>query len=354
MSSRWVISWCQRASSRRALTAAGFRRYARLCVLGAVFTVRQSAAQPSAEAGGLVWERGVGAESCLSEAELRATVVRSLGRDPFTGSGGSLVRGQVQRDVHGLRATLSVSATGDPMPRLREFRAEADDCASLGEAVALAIAMSFEHADVTAPPKQQAAPEPKLLAPPVTTPRVAQPAPSRSSTELSSGRHQWALSAEAHWSVGMVPSPATGPRVLLRRHLAEHWSLGLGAEWVPKASERGQFSVAVLAARADACLRVFSAANWSVASCAGARLTKMRAENEAHSIVSAKTGTSLAPLLAMRASAQLGERWVAELGMEGALPLARPIFRADSCPQLAFQQPIVTFGAFVGFGVLLF
>jgi len=290
----------------------------------------------------------------LSEAELRESVVRSLGRDPFTGSSGPRVRGQVQRDALGLRATLSVSATGDPVPRLREFRAEANDCASLGEAVALAIAMSVEHSDVTPPPAQEAAPEPKLLAPPVTTPRVDRPAPSPSSTKSSSGRRKWALSAEAHWSVGMVPSPTTGPRLLLRRYLGEHWSLGLGGEWVPKASEQGQFSVGVLAARADACLRLFSAANWGVASCAGARLMKLHAEDEAHSIVGAKTGTSLAPLLAARASAQLGERWVAELGMEGALPLARPIFRVDSCPQLAFQQPILTFGAFVGFGVLLF
>src|SRR4051812_13569465 len=69
------------------------------------------------------WVNRAGVESCMSEADLRAKVVATLGRDPFAPPEGMVFTGMVERRGEDLVATIALRQAGDMSEISREIKA---------------------------------------------------------------------------------------------------------------------------------------------------------------------------------------------------------------------------------------
>ena len=150
-----------------------------------VFVVHPKARADDAIRAELRVERGVGAQACMNEDELRATVASRLGFDPFITSGDVIATVRLARDGRRLRAVVElVDRTGRVLGS-RTLTTAAPDCDELGELVALTLAMSIDsiaieaasepspaqvvHPTPEAPSPQVESPSPSLAPPIVTT-----------------------------------------------------------------------------------------------------------------------------------------------------------------------------------------
>jgi hypothetical protein len=110
-----------------------------------------SAQAPDEPAARLVYERGVQAERCPEESELRAAVTAQLGYAVFE-------REPVTREMHvriaavssGLVARIEVKDPSGAVLGARELRSPARDCNELASALALAISMALDPARLMA------------------------------------------------------------------------------------------------------------------------------------------------------------------------------------------------------------
>jgi hypothetical protein len=158
----------------------------------------------------------------------------------------------------------------------------------------------------------------------------------------------------AHWSLGILPRPTTGVGALVRYRVAKSWSLALGGDWLPPASERGQFSMTLISGRAGACFDWIARETFGVSSCAHALGGALTVRDEAAHADRAGTEAWFAASLGSDVTTSLGSSWIFSTGLEGAVPFSRPIYRADGCPRVAFQQPAVVARIFAGLGASFF
>jgi hypothetical protein len=300
-------------------------------------------AQAHAQSNGvprLTWTREAGAEACMGENELRRKIADMLGRDPFADPNGPAVSGAVRRDGETLVATLSATFPGET-PTSREFRSDAANCAPLTDAVALAIVLSVERAP--SPPPVAARPAPIFDTAPAAVTAEAPVAQIHRYDSL-------VALAQLEWTLGVLPRPTTGVGLDLRYELGARVTAAAGGFFLPPASERGQFSVGLAAARVGACVDSVRASPVFVVNCAYAKAGEMRVENEAGVVPDAGSHAWFAGSLTAAVLGRLGPHWAAEGGLEATVPAKRPTYATQSCPLIGFEEPPATLGVFFSLG----
>jgi hypothetical protein len=308
--------------------------------LGVLFVMTRAQAQIVAP-GGFTWQREAGAEACLSEVDLRGKITSMMGRDPFMGPGAPVARASVVRRPDGFAASVRLQEDGAPRETAREFQVRGEDCTPLTDAVALALTLALSRdAHATDP----------------TPPAGANPAPALdkgAGAPSSNGAvGPWAALIDVPWSLGALPRPVAGLGLELRYALGTRFALGLGGDWLPPATEGGQFSVGLERARIIACVSPFVEQGFSISACGSGEGGAIRIGNEAASVVSAGSHAWFGVGMAARAGAHLGKRWLVEGGVGALVPASRPVYATPTCPLLGFQQPSVILTALVSTGVL--
>jgi len=155
----------------------------------------------------ITYFRGLGAESCPAEPEVRAAVTDMLGYDPFHDDAKKTVHARVLRGPRGFKAAIDLQDGAGPARGVRRLQSSRDDCAQLAAAVVLALAIAIDPLmanRVMGPevvPRADPEPPPPPLAKPLEEPRVA---------SATSGR----LAVSAHAAVGAAPAPALGVALL--------------------------------------------------------------------------------------------------------------------------------------------
>ena len=309
-----------------------------------------SARAQAADAPAFVWQRQSGAEACASEGELRQSIVEALGRDPFLGSAsGPRVRGSVSREGDEYVARLWLREHGSTSEVAREFRTPAADCAPLSKAIVLALALSLDQG------RSPAAPAVVEPGPPRA---VSRQAVAAGDAQLDSGPSTvgppgpWALLGDVEWSLGLVPAPTTGLGIALSYALGDRASAVVGGDYVPPASLQGQFSIGLSAARIGGCALAVRSSNWGIGVCAHARAGALNVKDEAGTTGNAGAHPWFAAAVTGNLRIRVTQRFVAEAGTGTSIPLRRPVFRTQGCPQVGFQQPVLTLGVFFSGGVL--
>src|SRR5258707_2347242 len=113
--------------------------------------------------GRFSWTRGPGAESCLSEEDMRRKIADIVGVDPFGKAASPTVAGIVRRQGDMLVANISLEQPGEATTT-RGFQSNDMTYGPPSEAVALAVALSVERsltADAAQPPDTRLSPEPE-------------------------------------------------------------------------------------------------------------------------------------------------------------------------------------------------
>lgn len=166
----------------------------------------------------LDYRRETAPDDCPSSVELRAAIVRQLGRDPFTDSASERdydVRVEIARTGAGAEAHIEwLDATGR-LEGERRLSSESDQCLELASGVAFAIAVQLQLRAANIPARP---PEPP---PPARKPRPRPRALPRPSRAVLAGVGVFAQrGTQPGSSVGLSSFGAVRAR---------HWSLGLGA-----------------------------------------------------------------------------------------------------------------------------
>jgi hypothetical protein len=296
-------------------------------------------AEPLIPGNGFTWQRDTGAESCLPEAELRAKITALFGRDPFVGPSAPTVSATVSRRGEGLAASVRMREWDSLRETARDFQTPGTDCTPLTDAVALALALALSP-DA---PVEAASPAPSRNPPPIIPDKEALEPPDRCP-------RPWAALAELVWAVGAVPRPVVGVGVQFRHSFGRRFFLGVGGDWLPPASEGGQFSVELFRARLLACGAPLRGAKFALFGCGSGEGGSLIVANEAATLESAGAHPWFGVGLGARGTAELGAGWVVEAGIGAVIPTSRPIYATPSCPLLGFQQPPAFLTALISAG----
>jgi hypothetical protein len=192
----------------------------------------------------LAWVRGAGAESCPAADALAADAIRRLGYDPFTADPARTLEGLVTRDGSRWRALLFVRDASGTTLGTRELSSDAPDCASLSEAVTLAVVLAIDPQAALRPPPPAptAPPEPPPAPPPpdpipAPTPDPPPVAPAPSPTPAPPPWHQRpGVRARVALAHGVVPGVAAGVDLAIQGTSAWNFlSWGAGMLFVPMA-----------------------------------------------------------------------------------------------------------------------
>jgi hypothetical protein len=191
------------------------RRATALAAAGAlVVSARSAAASPSAK---LVYVRGVGADACPSEEQLRKAVASRLGYDPFFPTASKTVITEVTRSDAGYRGRVQIIGEDGKLRGQRDLASRGDDCAEIVSTMALAVSIALDDLDEHAPEPPPAAvgepdaPRPPAAAEPVpeAVPReAAPPPPPRESAPLT-----FRASGGPLIAIGTAPTAALGASI---------------------------------------------------------------------------------------------------------------------------------------------
>lgn len=203
------------------------RRAARPSTLGLVVLAtllgRESAALAAHVEARLLYERGVGAETCADEGELRSAVAARLGYDPFVAidrdhASADTVVVRIRRVGSSLEGLIErQDSQRRPRGKPAKITSASGDCSELLTAIAVGTAIAVDpigsiepHAEPSmpvlppAPPNAPAAPP----SPPLESPPPPPSTPPSTPTQLVVG-------AGASVAFGALPAASFGPRAIV-------------------------------------------------------------------------------------------------------------------------------------------
>jgi hypothetical protein len=306
-----------------------------------------AAAQTDVPGRSFSWQREAGAEGCPTEADVRGKIVGMLGEDPFAGVGAPEIHAVVARadPGEGLVARVRLKEAANSPETTREFHSPSGDCAALTDAVSLAVTLALSSEPAAAP----STPRPSdNLPPPAFVADRGAPFVAQHSGEVG----PWTAAAQVLWTLGVLPKPEAGVGLEVRYAVSSGFLLAAGGDWLPPASEGGQFSVSLLKAKLAACVVPFRKPSFAISGCASGEGGALRVGNELATLPTAGTHAWFGAGLTARATARLASRWIVEGGAGALVPTTRPIFATPACPLLGFQQPAATLSIFISTGVL--
>ncbi|HKY35108.1 MAG TPA: hypothetical protein VJN18_04145 [Polyangiaceae bacterium] len=285
--------------------------------------------------------RAEGAGSCPSAAQIERDVAERLRRDPFSEQGERGIEIVVQRVETRWQAWLYLRVDASEVDAVRLIESDAEDCAELGQSVALAVALAI------AP---ELPPEPK----PTPPPPEPEPCPPPPSPLLPPPTVHGEASLRALVSPNLLPRTAPGAAltVTLRGELI---GVALGGAFYPQTELRtaeAHLGFGLSAGFASGCLwaRTSDPQIWS---CIGARVGAL------HSVVYSPDPVQPGDRFWWAASSELGlrqhflRRAFVELGAAALFPLVRHRFQVDASPAPVYQQGAASVEGFVGIGLRL-
>lgn len=231
------------ACARKAATCAAL-----LCVVATAARGVKAQDEAHAHAGvqaRLVWERGEGAEACVSEEELSRSLEEHLGYRLFGDDGELLVQGRVAREASPprFRAEVELRDREGHMLGKRAVEAPGNDCRALDEALVLVVALavdvqmaSLRAARVEAPPPVEAPEPPEPEAEPAPPPVVPEPTPVEAAEPVAhtSGTVRAVRVSRTGSTYGLVLAAGAGLGLGVMPKVAANAALTLGVR-TPKA-----------------------------------------------------------------------------------------------------------------------
>ncbi|MGC4086789.1 MAG: hypothetical protein QM756_02610 [Polyangiaceae bacterium] len=332
-----------------------------LLVFGASLgAVGSAAAQSSHTRASLAFARNAGAESCVDQTHLKGLVAARLGREPFDDQAPLRIEGVVsrvnQRFVLDLR---TLDGSGSVLGQ-RHLESESADCAELGEAAALAIALSIDpNAPLTAPAPAAAvgsasepvvATSPVAIACPPLPPQLVCRKPAPSVVVAEPTMHRVSFSVRAPLALELVPGFAAGVGVS-GRVTGERVALTLGASWFREAlADDERFSIGLSLVQVGGCLRAWSFPKGMLALCAELQAGSQHAVVRQLSPLEPGDHLFVATAIGPQVWLDLTRQLQLELGVSADIPLWRPEFVLRSTGQRIFESPSVIPLGFLGFG----
>jgi hypothetical protein len=308
----------------------------------------------------LSWARGEGAESCIDSRELAERVRARLGRDPFEERAEISIEGVVTRSGDAFRAELRVRDGARAQIGQRELSSPVPDCAPLGDAVALAVALTIDpNAAAYAPPALAAgAPPPRseplglwaqnpvVSCPPVPSCPAQAPCPR---CEEPRGAHV-EVAARGVVAGGILPGPSPGVAIFAAYGGAALRGT-LGLMYLPERELDGRpFSFGLTTGALGACWVPVRESGLEGALCGEAQLGAIHAV--VRELTPLETGDHLwvavgaGPLLSIGLVPPLR----LELGATVVVPLERKQFAVVGEPTPAFESSPVGAVGFLGLG----
>jgi len=294
----------------------------------------------------LVYVRGVGAEDCPAEVDLRLLVMARLGYDPFSPQASRVVLSRIELTGEQLLGSLeAIDASGISSGR-RELTSKLGRCADLTRALALSISLAIDPERASQPVPQSPSPTPPPEAPPnqESTPKPKPTPPAAHLKPAPTERaHAFAGLALAA-SVGSLPVGAVGGVISLG------WRFGSGSialealaqqGFASELSPRGDLTGRLFAGRASACWSQYRLAACGVGS-VGAQL--LGASGVTHPVTSTGLLVGAGPRLAWIQPMERG--WQIATSVEGLLNLQRN--RAELSGSEVWRTPPVSVTLTVG------
>jgi hypothetical protein len=191
-----------------ALTRASMRRLGVALLLAHGELARNAAARPAPRPHlELVYTDASGVAACPDEASLRALVAARLGYDPFRSGAAERLEVVVAWGKKGLRGEVRWVGSSQTAARGRVFEAPADDCAELGQTLALAMSIAIDPFEERSSPSQPSDPVDPAA---IRDVGRANPGPPDERTQPTPYRIVPRLGAGAIVSMGLVPDGGPG------------------------------------------------------------------------------------------------------------------------------------------------
>ncbi|MBN9163331.1 MAG: hypothetical protein J0I07_20350 [Myxococcales bacterium] len=316
----------------------------------------------------LVWVRGTDTDSCATREELMRSVVTRLGYDPFSEDGSRLVVGSVTHTRGRYVITLRADDSDASSPT-RQLESSIDDCSSVGQAAALALALDIEATSL-APSRSTDAAVLESSAPPLEveldasakselrTNAVATPGAPRDAGSIEAGikaptapsRRGASASVGMAGSFGLLPRAAAGVDVAGIVHFDGPLSLSVGMAHFPEVSaDDPRFSFGSTLLRAGACLDLFSSGPDRLDGCAHAVVGSTHSVVEELQPVASGPRRFAAPALGLRYSRSFGPL-VLSVGGNVLAPFPRYQFDVLGTNRVAFAPSTVAALANVAIG----
>jgi hypothetical protein len=325
----------------------------------------------------LSWVRGEGAEGCPDARALRAAASSRLGRDPFGVAGAMSIEVVVAREAGTLVARIYARDSTSAQLGSRTLRSEAESCASLAEAAALAIALVIDPEAVERQARardrpQRAAAQQASDASPAELPReradraapAAQAEPATNRGVASAARRERAtpVAAQQTWvnvhalgSAGLLPGePALGASLSADLPVHGPWGARAGLSYWPERTTEtlgGRFGFGLTAGSLAACIHALPDGAVGASACAGGWLGSIHAV--VYQLEPTAPGDRLWGGLSLAAElhARLGRSFRLSLGAQALAPATRHRFTVRARAGAVFRQSPVTGTALLGAGV---
>jgi hypothetical protein len=278
-------------------------------------------AVPAAE---LTFTRGLGAEVCPDEAELKRQVSARLGEDPFRAGPTQRFRAEVVVAGDKLVGHVALLDEAGKATGLREFEGE-NGCAEIVSALALAVSLAINpELVVVAPPppaEPNATPEVGTPARSSATPerRTESEAPAPSPHPDDGAEHEplrgradpfdWAVGALGLAAVGAGPGPTVGAALALRGR-RDVWSIAFEGRLdaaSTTAAGRGEISGALTAGQVAGCGHLGFAS-----ACGVVVLGNLSLETRGMNVPGSDSGLYSAAGARLGAEARLARHWLAQ------------------------------------------
>jgi hypothetical protein len=241
---RWAVAW--------------------LGALGVLGAARSATAEPLTFR--LSWVRAVGAEGCPNAEQLAAAVEARLGREAFSEPASRHIEGSVARAEGAWRVQLRVMGADNAVLGSRELDANGPDCASIADAVSLAIALTIDphaldqsHENSTRVASEQPLPAPPPAAPSQPSPRQSDPSTSTAPRAAPEGSPRSAsftgeVVPRGLFAAGILPEAGLGAELGSELRLGPALGLSMGMAYLSEAqTSGGKFGLSIAAGSLGLC-----------------------------------------------------------------------------------------------------
>ena len=311
------------------------------------------------------WVRLPGAESCATAEVIADSVRARLGRDPFAISAARRIEGWVERSDDRWQAHLNVTGSDGGSFGARQLESSEETCATLVDAVTLAVVLMIDPQASLAPqPPKSAAetpqepipapleapqPAPPAVAPPQAPP-AREPPPHPPRADAPAMAMTAALRALGVW--GVLPRVSAGVEVGAELELSQRIGITAAAGFLPTVrTDNRRFGFGLMAASLGPCVTLIGQKHTRLGLCAEAQLGAIQAVNYDYQV------DPLPPTnhfwFALRAGPRLQQRLVGplgfELGAQALVPLIRHEFMIRRTDEPVYQARAFGFCASAAF-----
>ncbi|HET9932298.1 MAG TPA: hypothetical protein VFQ35_16455 [Polyangiaceae bacterium] len=293
-----------------------------------------------------------GASSCLDAATLAERVRKRLGNDPFDAQAKRSIEGIVRRADGVWLAEIAVRKRADDAePPLRQLKSTAPDCASLGDAIVLAVALAIDpEAAFAATEAEEPPPPPAATRAPVPPPPPALPLPPSMPRVPPQSVRLGSVTASAVFQVGALPRASLGAGLFAAAALGSSVDVGIGARVFPSVRGDGEpgFEVGASVGTLQLCPRLRTSSVTTARVCAGPSLGVM------HAVL--LTGERAQPGERLWLAAEAGADFTLDvskslalmLGAGGLVPITRYRFSVEGTDGTLFRQSALALVAQLG------